>query len=207
MRPRRRGHTPHAYPHDAHRSGCGTSGARERGGRAEPHAASTGLRGAPGAAPPTATTTMPPRAHARSTSRASATACSVASKPTRAPAGSCPDPSHSSNDGTPGSPLRRSVHSPDSSRAACKKYRPSVHSSARDAVTSAVPADPVNPLTHSRRLSQSATYSESCASCVGTSSASSPAAAISERTLASGFETTVTAVPAAVASTCTDSAD
>ena len=56
----------------------------------------------------------------------------------------------------------------------CKKYRPSVHISAFEAVTSAVPADPVKPVSHSLLLSWSATYSLWCASCVSTRYAETP---------------------------------
>lgn len=47
---------------------------------------------------------------------------------------------------------------------ALSTYRPSVHSSARVAVTTAVPAEPVNPDTNSRRASCSLVYSDWCAS-------------------------------------------
>lgn len=55
------------------------------------------------------------------------------------------DASHSWICGTSAFPWRISVQDDDSSFVAWSKYRPSVHSSAWVAVTTAVPADPVNP--------------------------------------------------------------
>lgn len=67
----------------------------------------------------------------------------------------------------------------------CRKYRPSVHMRAFDEVTSAVPADPVKPVSHSLLLSWSATYSLWWASCVSTRYAESPCSCITSRSRSS----------------------
>mmetsp|Transcript_30098 Transcript_30098/g.75431 ORF Transcript_30098/g.75431 Transcript_30098/m.75431 type:complete len:204 (+) Transcript_30098:553-1164(+) len=148
-------------------------------GRLAPHAASTGL-------PPAGQHTSVQSARARwaRSARASDKLCTLASTPTLLPAGIV-SVIHDLGSSTPGCPPRISVHSGPNSCSACRKYRPSVHSSAASAVTRAVPALPVKPLSHMRRSKQVGTYSLKCGSCDGTRNASTPEAAIAPRSAAS----------------------
>ena len=152
--------------------GCGTTGWFLTRGRRTPHARSTRFCGTSSSG-------------ARPFSRHSASydsETSVGSTPTGPPSAAACAATHSSRSGTPGSCDFISVHSvPFSCSAAWTKYRPSVHSSAASAVTSAVPAEPVKPVSHERRLSASSTYSDECASVDGTRYAPSPCAFSSER--------------------------
>mmetsp|Transcript_4120 Transcript_4120/g.13573 ORF Transcript_4120/g.13573 Transcript_4120/m.13573 type:complete len:327 (+) Transcript_4120:1397-2377(+) len=140
-------------------SGCGLTGCADKGGRAAPHAASTRL------------VSMSDRGSGRAAAQSAARemVTRVGSTPTGPGRLGASLASHSSTSGTPGSFSFINTHSvPASCLAACTKYRPSVHRSAWVGVTSAVPADPVKPVSHSLRWSSLATYSEECASPDGT---------------------------------------
>jgi len=106
------------------------------------------------------TSAHPAASSARRSFLAPSTVCSAGSIPTRAPLGRLAA-SHSGGSATPASPDRMSVHSSRlSCFSACRKYRPSVQRRAPCArVTTAVPAEPVKRVSHSRRPSEGAGYS------------------------------------------------
>mmetsp|Transcript_565 Transcript_565/g.3990 ORF Transcript_565/g.3990 Transcript_565/m.3990 type:complete len:226 (+) Transcript_565:2448-3125(+) len=86
--------------------------------------------------------------------------------------------SHVPTSGEPGSPARTSVQLLGSSLSAWRKYLPSVQSAASFLVTTAVPADPVNPLMKARLAMQSGAYSLMWGSSVGTTYASTLASSM-----------------------------
>ena len=128
----------------AYSKGWTRTAPRGSAGRAAPHTLSTKFPGF------TATSSRPPPVSVSASFFAFSAVWSMGSIPTR-PAGPRCSFRKSPMSGVSARPARISCHSGPSSCSACRKYRPSVHSSAESLVTTAVPALPVNPERNSRR--------------------------------------------------------
>mmetsp|Transcript_13639 Transcript_13639/g.42166 ORF Transcript_13639/g.42166 Transcript_13639/m.42166 type:complete len:401 (-) Transcript_13639:783-1985(-) len=166
-------------------AGWTRSGAAGAGGRDAPQTASTGLP------EPWRSTTFASWPSALSSLSAKAAAVHVASMPTapwppalRADAPSAV-PNHSATPSAPGAPALTISQPGPSSFDAWSQYRPSVQHRARSFVTTAVPAEPVKPLTNARRSKHGATYSDRCGSSDGIIMASTPRRSSSSRSAVS----------------------
>src|SRR5690606_40878128 len=84
--------------------------------------------------------------------------------------------------GTPACPARIvSMPVPCSSASACSQYRLSVQRPANDWLSTKVPAEPLNPDSHSRACQRCGRYSDKCGSDVGTTQASMPRSRMTRR--------------------------